>query len=1135
MSKEISLPESKEDFKFAPEQVATIQELIRNWKAAKNVIFTEDDKTLRLNMFACLIVALHDAIIDMPGTLVICNECSASEWIRAIRSYSKTLKPVVSSKTEVEEELDKESIRYSKHRNPEFDVFIISKDQFLSDKKTVPELTYSILIMDNFLYDNASTSALRDKIKKTQSCQRMLGTSSTESCKMRELQALIGAIRGRKSDSTAKNVLNGIIEQFKVTIEKVQKEILEKPEKKRKKPGRKGKPAPPKEDLIICPMTDYQQKVYKNCIWNAKDALLTDSLDTEQLIELCSKLFTACNHPIISDGYFVEDKELAEKLNNQSGKLIFLERFLLSKYTENEKVIVICEDDESIDLVDTALKQHQVKFSIIIETTPAKLSQSTLLKFKEEPSILLIEECIVRDILSEVEPSLIITFDSFWQPILSFDIFSSYPTMPRFIRLLTEKSVDEDLFVVNWHNKRFTPERMLQKDTTDPERLMKILKHSALQITTVESVRGTTWWNQYYDKLKTITYNDKSTLDPFDSSKVAGEDFWAKIFPEGVSKIIYAHKKKESFWKPDVLAKFIDGIRNFGLNRWDKIGIDRDQNELKQVADILFLRLERQYKTQKLKFTQEVLFSITPPNSARPIVTLAQIFEAMGSVTAETFFNDFECAATIQVLISTGFDNLNMEHGIPPPAEDWTVEDDKKLIQSAYDIGILNITDDIHDNAVGVLPYLRKIAYSIGDKIKTRRRKDPQRPYVRTKITLNDHKKIIESLLRYGFPNAEDFSDFALINHVPLETITKYVQHVTTYCTTTDEQVRKAESEYLAEKPTKYVFDVIPSRLEWFSKCRELATHYSDICAEDLESFAVIGFHGTSHYSSSITLLSFTQGSVSESKVYKKLKSLITFETSHSGKAPVKYDLDVRTSLPIRLGDQIICEEIGKIDDRPEFHNSFAVYPIGYKVKVVTIDCHKPNQYTFAYSSIEEENNQPVFVITIPGRSGFKLQGPTPQKVWNLYRNECIKHTKNPVFKFYGDEMFGFTSPTYHKIMYNVLEPTECTDYVRRVFRNPVNDLSSKEIRIGVYTPPVSEKPVVVGRPGRPRTTPLPQLNSAVEFPKFHFNFSLISPRPGEVSLTIAAPSVPCVRMLKFYQELDDHEFEESPVVDHPQ
>lgn len=899
---------------------------------------------------------------------------------------------------------------------------------------------------------------------------------------------------------------------------------------KKKKPGRKGKPTPPNEDLIICPMTDYQQKVYKNCIWSAKDSLLTDSLDTEQLIELCSRLFTACNHPIISDGHFVEDKELAEKLNNQSGKLIFLERFLLSKYTENEKVIVICEDDESVDLVDTALKQHPIKYAVITETTPAKSSQSTLLRFKEEPSILLIEESIVRDILSEVEPSLVVTFDSFWQPIFSVDIFQNYPNIPRFIRLLTEKSVDEDLFVVNWHNKRFTPERMLQKDTTDADRLMKVLKHSALQITTVESVRGTAWWNQYYDKLKTVTYNDKATLDPFDSSKVAGEDFWTKIFPEGISKYISVHKKKETFWKPDVLAKFIDGIRNFGLNRWEKFGIDRDENELKQVADILFLRLEKHYKTQKLKFTQEVLFSITPPNSARPIVTLAQISEAMGTLTAETFFNDFECAATIQVLISTGFENLHMDHGIPPPAEDWTMEDDKKLIQSAYDIGILNITDDIHDNAIDVLPYLRKMSYTIGDKIKTRRRKEQQRPYVRTKITSNDHKKIIEGLLKYGFPNADDFADFSMITHVPLETINKYVQHVTAYCTTTDEHVRKQEADCLTDKLTRYAYEVIPTRLDWFSKCRELANHYSDVCAEDLESFEVIGFHGTSHYMSSITLISFTQGTVSESKVHKKLKSLVTLETSHAGKAPVKYDLDVRTKLPIRLGDQIICEEIGKVDERPEFHNAFAVYPIGYKVKVVTIDCHKPSQYTFAYSSIEEENNQPVFVITIPERSEIKLQGPSPQKVWDLYRNECMKHTKNPVFKFYGDEMFGFTSPTYHKIMYNVLEPTECTDYVRRVFRNPANDLSSKEIRIGVYTPPVVEKPILTGRPGRPRTTPLPQLAPAIDFPKFHFNFSLISPRPGEVSLTIEAPSVPYVRMLKFYEEVDNCEIEESHV-----
>jgi len=78
--------------------------------------------------------------------------------------------------------------------------------------------------------------------------------------------------------------------------------------------------------------------------------------------------------------------------------------------------------------------------------------------------------------------------------------------------------------------------------------------------------------------------------------------------------VIPSKPKKKVFWTPELLSKFINDLIDFGVNRWEKFQIQREIKEMKQVSYTVLTRLEKHFKVNKFKFTNEVLYSITPPN-----------------------------------------------------------------------------------------------------------------------------------------------------------------------------------------------------------------------------------------------------------------------------------------------------------------------------------------------------------------------------------------------------------------------------------------------------------------------------------------------------------------------------------------
>ena len=53
-----------------------------------------------------------------------------------------------------------------------------------------------------------------------------------------------------------------------------------------------------------------------------------------------------------------------------------------------------------------------------------------------------------------------------------------------------------------------------------------------------------------------------------------------KIFPDAPFKALPLRQKKEVFWTSEYLESFINDLMDYGIDRWDKFSIKREEKEI---------------------------------------------------------------------------------------------------------------------------------------------------------------------------------------------------------------------------------------------------------------------------------------------------------------------------------------------------------------------------------------------------------------------------------------------------------------------------------------------------------------------------------------------------------------------------
>ncbi|EAY06543.1 hypothetical protein TVAG_358330 [Trichomonas vaginalis G3] len=992
----------------------SIIELTNLWAYAQNSVCVVKPLDRKVYMICSLIATFKKLYKNINPILLITDEVSQRQWITNLNRFGDFNIQVLKTKT-------------SEMNKKDFDILLMSKPLVLRYVEWLPQnIKFSMVLIEDFSDPRANyITTLRDKVKTIRSNWRLMFCKNLEEYSSRYLQIMLSTLRNRGNDSYTKQSLFEAMNSYSICPDKLiyNKDNIFKI----------------REEVMYCPMTEYQIDINKKVLKSVRQKLKSkNEMKKSELILSCSSLYSICSHPVFESDHVMDDDVYTAQSRHQSGKLIFLWRFLRSDEVYQQRIIVFCEDDDSVTLINSCFADKHIPFMRVdSETSEKDLNRMPKLFLDKIPLVVCTEEKI-NWCLNNLKPTLLIPFDIFWRPTKNnLELLKKNNLKPRFLRLITKNSIDEDIFAITSQSDELTGDDLLTEETANPEILDKLLRKQIIRESKLQKVTGDIWWRGILSTKVVSIYGQKETFPSFDDSDIKSPDFWQKILYE-------EHKKKSaenlkiSINSPQFIVLAFENMRDFGYGRYDTFKRPKENAEIRKICQNILSKMDVQIDTSHSKF----LLSISlRASSSHPVVTAQQVVQAIGDFPVEEFLNDFETSSVIKYWIENDFDNY-----IPLPEE--TEFDDKELVKNAYDNGLRSLPND-------QLFHLRNLVnFNYKNIIPPHPDKNLQ--FYRKKITPVEHKKIMNNLLKFGYPGINDFLRFSNLQQFHPDLVEQYVQTTIKYVKCYDPEERKRISEKFVDKVKPYILQSLASKLSWFEEIRKGCEDYERVTCEDMEILKAFSFHGPTQSIISPTFMSFFKGSPSESKVLYKIKQmqgeLYTKLSRHVQTSHKNLD-KIKSELPFRLSDQIMLENLGEIDSRETFHTKDAVYLVGYKVRVITLNPFRPDLLIPVEASIECRNGRPVFLVKVTNCGwNYELIGADPNSVWELFKLKCTKHTKLPVYEFYGDEMFGFLTPNYHRIVSTMLTEKDCKLYIRRVFRDINIRYDKRKIVAGEYS-----------------------------------------------------------------------------------
>lgn len=1072
-----------------------VLDAIRNWRFGQNIIIVENELDRKLYISCSIIATLINLFPNIPSILVVTDEVSHRQWIQNLNFFGEFNILAMKNGTKIDK-IDKKIC----------DVLLVTQSLFMDNFEDVPDYFYGCLIVENFGKSVArmKNTILRDQIKRVESYSHMSFSETFDNYTSREIQIMLGTIRGRRSELYTKSALMESLNEATIYTDKISND--------------RNRVNNIHEELILCPISEYQADIFKKFSKQIRSKMRMANPTASDMVMLCSSLYSICSHPVFESDHVMDDDEYTCLLKHHSAKLIFLEKLLKSELIDKQRIMIICEDDDSCTLLNSAFTARRITYMIVDSETTDKECKEIVKLFVTKIPLVIVTEERTPWALNNLSPSIIIPFDVFWRPVGdSLEILKKNELSPRVLRLITKNSIDQDIHAITSQSDKLNGEILLSEDTTDLEMLDILLRKSMGYINnmTTESLDG--WWRNVYNQRTTSIYGYPETFPKFDDSDVRSPDFWvATTGKEKLSKKQKADLARASITSPLTVGYVIEKLRNFGIGRWDVFTMLKENPELPKLCYNIIGRIEMTPDVKYFKFFQLHGLLFQPSHQ---LVTTQFIMSSLAPLTAKDFISDFETAMTVIHWMEHDFEGYSKDHTVPKPSSSWSENDEKQLFKDCYEKGLNSLK-------ASNIAYLKQVVeYCYDDVIPY----IPDKPWSqnRKKITAPEHKKIVDGLVRYGFPDIHLFLNYISLQSFSPDSVVDYIKLIINYCKSDDSEAKKKLSVLLADKIKNYVSQMIIQRIDWFVEMRKLSNDVEHVCAEDLELLQCGNFHGVGHYVTSPTFTSLFKGYPSEGKIAFKLKQ-VTAEvhsklTRHAATSPSILS-QIKTELPFRLSDQVMLESIGVLDTRPAFFTRDAVYMVGYKVLVITLNPIKPELLIPVQASIEVKNNAPLFVIKAqtPGHY-FEISARSPEAVWELYKFKCQKHTKLPVHNFFGNEMYGFTTPNYHKIMFNILKSDDCLRYERRIFSDYVLKFDKHKIIPGQYsTPTVAEtRPKTIGRPKF--ETYIPKQITEKEF-KFTVRFDFSGLNIAENPLQISGASSSFGSMINLYEDtvMDD-------------
>ncbi|RCK54719.1 DNA repair and recombination protein RDH54 [Candida viswanathii] len=204
--------------------------------------------------------------------------------------------------------------------------------------------------------------------------------------------------------------------------------------------------------LLFVPPSDLQLKLFKYIINLKKFNQIKSGSESFTLINLFKKI---CNSPslLVDDAFFQRIVEKQFNLTLSSGKISVLIPLLLEIVARKEKIVLISNYTQTLDLLERVLVKINLTFSRLDGSTPTNTRNSIVKQFNTNPSInvFLLSSKSGGMGINLVGASRLILFDNDWNPATDLQSMSRIhrdgQQKPCFIyRIFTTGCIDEKIF-----------------------------------------------------------------------------------------------------------------------------------------------------------------------------------------------------------------------------------------------------------------------------------------------------------------------------------------------------------------------------------------------------------------------------------------------------------------------------------------------------------------------------------------------------------------------------------------------------------------------------------------------------------------------------------------------------------------
>jgi hypothetical protein len=768
-------------------------------------------------------------------------------------------------------------------------------------------------------------------------------------------------------------------------------------------------------------MTAQQTKLCQQLFSTNREHLIRCNEDRRWPLCLCQlmkQLRLAATHPSLIDG---ARQPLSENSDPQSGTFKELMRVLTAERQEDRKIVIICSDIKTAQLVHHSLNLRGMSHTKSDPGTRPKQQEKVARQFNMTDgfAVLIIPAISLEITLALLNADSLLAFDLDWLPTMNMEeVIRWYrrpaQCQPRLLRLISQQSMEQVLFELFWEDRSLVPARFeLGEGDMDNQLVIMCLMKFAFLLFHDERTG---------DSFQILSYANHEPLNP--RSIDFGENFWETIMPRESKRPVKA-RPLQRFWSEERVWQLYELLCDWGWGRWDKFeAFGRSIGEVVKVAMALINRFHPDLKTYRgLKEGLDPDYSAT--ESKKFATTLGIGSGRIAEVDGAAFLRIIDALYV--------FAHLKPESpaDVPLDESDGADEDDRKLIFLMFVHGFTRVPETFHSD----LP--REELQERGLLLLNRLHPHP-RPTTITlrptkKISVADHAKIVASLMSFGYPDPEVFRHHVDLGGMSQETMEKYIDHIFQYCEVSLDE-RKKMQNLLADKIPKYTAMKIPQRIALYRKIRAAAVNFVEYPAEDVEFLTAIAFHGMANTQMSPVLAVTCLGSCTETKLSIRIKAL--FAERHHGRTTQRIPGDVSERMPLRINDMLMLGALGDIDGRDGFHNELYIYPLGYKCFCVCVSPKNRENLVWMEATVEEDEGRPLFVVKPKKGGTSRYVGRTPSEPFEELRDKITRKTHMWLPPIDGHEMFGFTSAFVHRLIMEMRGFELCPRYTRRFFRS---------------------------------------------------------------------------------------------------